>query len=88
VNNPKQGDTAMAPQELLADFVEEDALADELHRHPRTIIRWTNQPDGLPFIKLGNRRLYHLPSVRDWLLHKLRKPNTRRAARASVLEAQ
>lgn len=82
----------MAPSELLADFVEEDALAEELHRHPRTIFRWSNQPGGLPFIKLGNRRLYHVPSVRQWLMHKMRKPNPRRAARASthnqIVEAQ
>jgi len=37
----------MALQELLTDFVEDDALVEELDRHPRTIKRWSDQPDGL-----------------------------------------
>jgi hypothetical protein len=79
----------MALQELLTDFVEDDALAEELDRHPRTIKRWPDQPDGLPFVRLGNRRLYHVPTVRDWPMRRLRKPNPRRAVRAhaSVSEA-
>jgi hypothetical protein len=79
----------MALQELLTDFVEDDALAEELDRHPRTIKRWSDEPDGLPFVRLGNRRLYHVPTVRDWLMGRLRKPNPRRAVRAhaSVSEA-
>jgi len=61
----------MAPQELLADFLEEHELAAQLKRHPRTIVRWTGEPDGLPFMKLGYQRLYHVPSVRDWLMARV-----------------
>jgi hypothetical protein len=69
----------MAQQELLADFVEEHELAAQLRRHPRTIVRWTGEPDGLPFMKLGYQRLYHVPTVRDWLMARVRKPNPRRS---------
>ena len=71
----------MAPQELLTDFVDDDILAAELKRHPRTIFRWSNQADGLPYVKLGHQRLYHLPTVREWLLSRVRKPNPRRSTR-------
>ena len=28
------------------------------------------KPDGLPFLKLGHQRLYHLPTIREWLLSR------------------
>ena len=68
----------MAPQELLADFVEEHEPCRTMNRHPRTIVRWTGEPDGLPFMKLGYKRLYHVPTVRDWLMARVRRPNARR----------
>jgi hypothetical protein len=68
----------MTSNELLADFVEDDELAAANNRHVRTIHRWSDQPDGLPFLKLGNKRIYHLPTVREWMLRRMHRPNLRR----------
>jgi hypothetical protein len=54
-------------------------LDDEVKRHPKTVKRWTQQPDGLPFAYLGKTPIIHVPTARDWLLGKLRRPNPRRA---------
>ena len=39
---------------LLDDWLElEDFALNEVKRHPRTVKRWTKQPDGLPYAMLG-----------------------------------
>jgi hypothetical protein len=44
-----------------------------------------NGPDGLPFAKIGNRHLIHIPTAREWLLSRVRQRNPRRRSmRASV----
>jgi helix-turn-helix protein len=53
---------------LLDDFVDDDGLAKELGRHHRTLKRWRDRGDGPPWIKLGGRILYHLPTIKEWLL--------------------
>ena len=35
---------------------------EKLDRDPRTVRRWLNEPDGLPYTKLGNRILIHIPT--------------------------
>jgi hypothetical protein len=67
--------------ELLADFLDLDAFAAQVARHPRTVHRWRNEPDGLPSTKMGNRILIHVPTAREWLLGKMKPPNPRRTAR-------
>ena len=67
---------------LLADFVDLGPFADEVGRHPRTVRRWLDQPDGLPFTRIGNRILIHVPTAREWIFSRMRKPNPRRATRA------
>jgi hypothetical protein len=42
--------------------------------------RWTQQPNGLPYTKIGNRRLIHLPTAKAWIFSRMRKPNPRRSA--------
>ncbi len=69
----------MTANALLADLVEHTELAAEISKHPRTISRWSNQPGGLPFIKIGNKRFYHVPTVRDWILSRTRNADPRRA---------
>jgi hypothetical protein len=56
---------------ILEDFVGETELAAELGKHPRTVRRWP-----VPFVQLGNKRLYHRPTVRTWLMRQMR--NSRR----------
>jgi hypothetical protein len=67
--------------DLLADFIETKQLAKAVGRDERTIRNWCAEPDGLPFLKLGQRRLIHVPSAREWLLKKLRRPNPDRRRR-------
>jgi hypothetical protein len=73
-------DTYTSTPGLLDDWQELDDFArDEVKRHPKTVKRWTQQPDGLPFAYLGKTPIIHVPTARDWLLGKLRRPNPRRA---------
>jgi hypothetical protein len=63
------------PPDILDDYVEVPQLAAQVRKHPRTVLRWMDQPNGLPFVKLGNRRLVHVPTARAWLLGRMRRPN-------------
>jgi hypothetical protein len=40
-----------------------------------------NQPDGLPYSRIGNRILVHVPTARQWIFSRMRKPNPRGRAR-------
>ena len=68
---------------LLDDWLElEDFALNEVKRHPRTVKRWTKQPDGLPYAMLGRTPIIHIPTAREWLLSGMRRPNQRKPARA------
>jgi excisionase family DNA binding protein len=71
------------PADILEGYIDLDPLAEELGRHPRTIMRWTEQPNGLPFVRLGRRILFKRESVRDWISTHERKPNTLRRRQAA-----
>jgi hypothetical protein len=76
-------DTAMSDT-ILAGYVDVPQFAAEAQKHPRTVVRWMDAENGLPFVQLGSRRLIHVPTAREWLLRKMRWPNpTRRSVRAS-----
>lgn len=61
--------------DFLADFVELARFAKEMKRHPRTIQRWIDEPDGLPATRLGNRTVIHVPKAHEWLLARVRSRN-------------
>jgi hypothetical protein len=69
----------MSPK-VLEDFLDLDAFATEVNRHPRTIRRWLDKPDGLPYTKVGGRILIHVPTARDWMLNHMHNmpPKTRK----------
>ena len=69
--------------ELLDDCLEIEAFAHTIKRHPRTVIRWMREPDGLPYTRLGKTPLIHVPTAREWLLSRMRHPNQRRSRRAA-----
>jgi hypothetical protein len=73
----------MSLTDFLDDYADLEPFADQIKRHPRTVRRWCNQPDGLPYTKLGNRVLIHVPSAKEWLLKRVRRPNPRRVKRAA-----
>jgi hypothetical protein len=76
----------MSEINLLADYLDLEPFAKAVGRHTRTVRRWLNQPSGLPYTRIGNRILIHIPTARDWIFSRMRKPNaprTRRTVRPS-----
>ncbi len=67
-----------ANSDFLAEYEELPVFARQVGRHPRTVQRWMNKPDGLPFATLGNRTFIHIPTARTWMLSRMRRPNPRR----------
>jgi hypothetical protein len=63
---------------LLQDFVELEPLAAQVKRTTRTVRRWIDEPDGLPYTRIGSRILIHMPTAREWLLNRVRQRNPRR----------
>jgi hypothetical protein len=56
------------PNKLLAGYMTEIELADELQKHKRTVYRWRQMRQGPPVTLVGNRPLYRIDAVRAWLL--------------------
>jgi hypothetical protein len=67
--------------ELLDDCLEVEAFAHKIKRHHRTVLRWMREPDGLPYTRLGKTPIIHIPTAREWLLARMRRPNPRRLRR-------
>jgi hypothetical protein len=69
--------------DLLKDFLDLEPFAKEVDRHPRTVRRWLDKPGGLPFTRIGNRILIHVPTARDWLMRGMRnkRPHAGRRTR-------
>jgi hypothetical protein len=78
----------MSHTNFLDDFVDLEPFAADAGRHPRTVRRWLNQPDGLPFTRIGNRILIHVPTAREWLMKRMRKPAPRRRGQAAAATAE
>jgi hypothetical protein len=78
--------------ELLEDFLDLQPFAAQINRHPRTVRRWLDEPSGLPYTRIGNRILIHVPTARDWIFSRMRNqkkrpPPRRRARKAERLQA-
>jgi len=56
-------------------------VAQRLGKHPRTVMRWTRLPDGLPFIRLGNVPYLHAPTTQEWIERRITRPNPSRRRR-------
>jgi len=63
---------------LLEDYLDLELFAAQVNRDARTVRRWMNQPDGLPYSRIGNRILVHVPTAREWIFGRMHKPNARR----------
>jgi hypothetical protein len=66
------------PRSLLTDYAEVAQIAATFGKSERTITRWMDMPDGLPFAKIGNKRLVHIPTAKDWVFGRMRRPSRRR----------
>jgi hypothetical protein len=78
----------MSNTNFLDDFVDLEPFAADADRHPRTVRRWLKQPDGLPYTRIGNRILIHVPTAREWLMKRMHRPAPRRKRRASATTAE
>jgi hypothetical protein len=58
-------------QAFLDDYLDLEPFAAQAGRDPRTIRRWMDQKNGLPYTRIGNRLLIHLPTARDWLQSRM-----------------
>jgi hypothetical protein len=72
----------MSDTRFLDDYVDLEPFAAQVNRDPRTVRRWLSQADGLPYTRVGNRILIHIPSAREWLFSRMRHPNPRRGGTA------
>jgi hypothetical protein len=66
------------PDNLLHGFVDLALFAEQVNRGPRTVRRWIDAPDGLPYARVGSRLMIHMPTAREWLLNRVRQRNPRR----------
>jgi hypothetical protein len=69
---------------VLDDYLDLEPFAREVNRHPRSVRRWLNQPDGLPFTRIGNRVLIHVPTARKWIFSRMRRPRRRSGKRGKA----
>lgn len=65
----------MSVENILEDWAEEAAFATAIDKHPRTVARYRNCPDGLPYIKLGKTVYIHLPTAKEWMLRRIKRRN-------------
>jgi len=64
--------------DILDDFVDLEPFAAQVNRDPRTVRRWMTEPNGLPYTRIGNRILLHVPTAREWIFSRMRHPAPRR----------
>lgn len=64
--------------DLLDGYLDLDAIAKQFKKHRRSVRRWTMEPDGLPFVKVGNQVFVHVETARAWMLTRMSCPNERR----------
>lgn len=67
---------------ILENYLTEDELATELNVCTRTLARWCQKNDGLPFVKMGKRRIFKRDTVVGWLDNQEIFPNPSRRARS------
>ena len=64
-----------AARGLLAGYVTRAELAAEWDCHERTIARYEQMPDGLPFLYIGGRKLYRIEDARAFMDRRITTPN-------------
>ena len=60
---------------LMAGYVTRAELAAEWNCHERTIARYEQMPDGLPFLCIGGRKLYRIEDARAFMDRRVTTPN-------------
>jgi len=66
--------------DILDGYVPEDEFALAAKASRRTIYRYRNQPNGLPYLEWCGRIYIPLEEARRWLESRVHRPNRRRVA--------
>ena len=69
--------------DLLKDYRDRPGIAKGLGVSERSIARYEGQPNGLPSVLIGGRKLYHVPTVMAWVENRMKRPNPTRGRRAA-----
>jgi hypothetical protein len=56
---------------VLEDYISEADLAAEIGCTERTL---RNMPDGPPYVVLNRKRIYPIPSAREWVKRRIKTP--------------
>jgi hypothetical protein len=72
--------TAKTGADILAGYSDQEEFSRVNNISPRTIARYRNQVDGLPWVTFGGRVFIPLAEAAEWLRSQIRRPNKRRAA--------
>ncbi len=74
----------MTTTEILADYLTQEQLADQLDVSTRTLDRWNRLGTGPVPTKVGIKTLYHREDVARWLKGQRRELKPERARRAAA----
>lgn len=69
---------------LLDDYYTSDEMEAEIRRGKKTLRRYEREPDGLPYVRIGNQKFYRKDAAKAWIARRERKPNPRRSYQASA----
>jgi hypothetical protein len=60
---------------VLEGFIPDEDFAAAGKISPRTLRRYRNQPDGMPFLEWGGRVYIPVEAAREWIRNRIRHPN-------------
>ncbi len=66
--------------DILAGYVEQHEFARIHHITARTVARYRDRVDGMPWVQFGGRIYIPVCEAGEWLKSQVRRPNKRRAA--------
>lgn len=65
--------------DILAGYAEQSTFANANRLSTRTVARYRNRPNGLPWLEFAGRVYIPLDEAAAWLREQVRRPNRRRA---------
>jgi hypothetical protein len=71
----------MPDENFLDNYPTRKTLAKLWGVHPRTLMRYQREPDGLPSLMLGGNARYPWKECCEWLERRVKRPNPTRRGR-------
>ncbi len=62
------------------ELILDEEQAKQWNCTTRTLRRYENEPDGLPYVIVGGRKYRPVKACAEWLARRMRRPNPRRVA--------